>query len=250
MECAMKKLIPCFLALLLLAVPLSAEQVSGNVLLRYDLDATTTTYCVMSGMGGAVLAPPVSGMARIKTSGASTTVVAETASTYPFADLAVGDIIIADGNVRLIMTWTDADTIVVDSNVTLAGNTFAYYKVHCGTAATSGWFSVANFEVIGIKWQPEQWTVTGGVSMRLECAGDGLGEAPTVVFPSCSADVGGCDTYQSYTGTAGVASRDAFNTSVSGYSKCRIGMKIGSADDGGDTGSDQERINIFFSGTR
>jgi hypothetical protein len=243
----MRKIIFTILTLLLSCAVANAEVVYGTVLTRYDLDSTTDIACVMKGQGGIPLAPPISVPIPIKTVGASANVAAVTASTYPFADVLVGDIIIVNGSDRLVITRTDADNIVVDTDITIpSGSLFAYYRPVC--AADGGWFPVIDYSTIGVTWQIEQYDVTGGISMRLECRGGFYGAQPVQVWPACT--TGACGTYQSYTGTAGVASRNSISTEIDNWVKeCRVLMKIGTSDDGTDTTTHREMLYIGFSGS-
>lgn len=115
--------------------------------LYYQFDLASTSYVYnrygrrSRGWGG------------IKTSGSSTTITSVSGlSTPPFNDLAVGDLldirysatpgtVVATNSIRRVATWTDADTIVANSAITLTAGTAAwdFRKKLGGTAATDGW---------------------------------------------------------------------------------------------------------------
>ena len=90
------------IALLLLALvacaPFARAQAGGGTVditlqALYDLDSTSYTYCRTTGQGGQVLSSGTPENILVTTSGSSTTVAAVTASSAPFARVAVGDFI-------------------------------------------------------------------------------------------------------------------------------------------------------------
>ena len=248
----MKKVLILFVALFL-AVPAFAEQVTGSVLVKYDLDSTTVVYPIMKGAGGRPFSSPISGNAAIKTTGSSATVAAVTASTYPFLDVVVGDILIVNETSRLVIARASADSITVDTAIDLSaltgGYTFGFYHVIVGTGADGdGWFHVGDLTSMGIALQIDQMVVTGGIDVRVECKAAAIGAAPIQVWPYCL--IGVCGTYQNISGTAGIADRGAIGTDVGWQEECRVGLKIHTADDGGDLTTDREQVTIAFSGIR
>jgi hypothetical protein len=147
---------------------------------------------------------------------------------------------------RVIITFTDADTIVVNSAFTTTNTStvFAWYDLQCGTAATDGWFDLAGVENKSITFQLDQINATGGVSARVECKDGALGSLANQVFPSCT--TGACDTYQNYT-TAGIASRTKVHLNEP-ETTCRVGLKIGTSDDGNDLTTNAEQVTITVLG--
>ncbi len=242
---------------LLLAVVFAAATVNAAEVehaafnIDYDLDATAITYCNVTGERGSPFARPVAVPIRITTSGSSTTTTELVASSAPFESVAAGDILIVDpgtgpANVlrRVITAKASSASLTVNTAWDLsatAGYNFYYLKTSCGTAATSGWISVAGATQFTINFQIDQVNVTGGVDMQVQCRGASVGSAPIQIFPSCT--TGSCNTVQNYSGTAGLASRTTIVTTAS-YSDCRVGILIHTSDDGGDTGANAEQITI------
>lgn len=246
--------LPAFRAAMLAAIllPASAAQADNVVAVPlvagYDLDATSLTYCNSVGEGGLVLAPPRRMPDKVKTSGSSTTVTSNTASSGAFEFVAVGDLLwfprtesvpIAAGSAvgvwRYVTARASADSITVDTAVDLSsGYGFGLRVVSCGTAATSGVVPVEGFDSLNFVGQIDQISVTGGITYQVECRADGPAAAwVTVIGP----------TNKTATWAGG-------NVAYEPWAACRIGWKIGSADDGSDTGADAEKIAAFFIGTR
>jgi len=71
----MKKVLILFVALFL-AVPAFAEQVTGSVLVKYDLDSTTVVYPIMKGAGWTPFFVSDQWECRDQTTGSSATVAA------------------------------------------------------------------------------------------------------------------------------------------------------------------------------
>lgn len=244
----MKRLVSWFLlaALVLPSVPArAADQVSANFMVGYDLDATDATYCRVIGDNGSPFSHGILNLDRITTSGSSTT-TSEVTDTDPFTDLSVNDVIEVTKNdgstlLRTIAVRTSASAVVVDSAWNIEDSTgyvFRWWKTVCGTGAEDGWISVAGADTFSVIFQLDQVNATGGIDVQIQCRAPGKGKSPVQVFPDCES--GACATYQNYT-TAGVASA----TAVVGdepWGECRIGVKIGSADDGGDLTTNAERI--------
>ena len=238
-----------FLLAAWLAEPaLAGESNVANLYYNYPLDATAITYCRVAGKGGSSFGSGIAGNGRIQTSGSSATTVETTTDSNPFADLAVGDILSVrglDGAVqnRVIITYTSDSSVAVNTAWDLSspsgGYAFQWYRPICGTAATSGWVTVAGSDVTTITFQLDQVNVTGGIDMRIECRSGGLGTAAVQVFPTCT--TGSCATVQNYT-TAGLASRTTVVITAP-FNECRMGVLINTADDGGDTGANEEQIN-------
>jgi len=213
---------------------------------KYDLDATTTTYCVTGDSVGR-------GANFATTSGASTTVTA--VSGTPFDAVAVGDTLyfnLASGRVvRYITAKADGTSITIDTAITLTattGNPFDYRNASCGTAATSGWMNVEGYDFKTLILQIDQLNVTGGISVKWQCRGKGDQVAPVDVYPGVSGTCPGgtlSSGFCNYTAVTGFAL-----VIEEPWTECRVGMKIGSADDGTDTGSAAENINIYFTGTK
>ncbi len=237
------------LAFVLLASPVLADE--ANFALRYDLDSTSVVYCKVTGNQGNPFGGPISGAGLIKTSGSSATTT-EVADTDPFADNAAGDVLLVDKGtvntdalIRIIITDTSASSNVVDAAWDIenggSGYAFRWLKQTCGTGAENGWIDIGEAKSFTIGFELDQVNVTGGVDVQVQCRGSAIGASPTQVFPACAS--GSCNTYQNYT-TAGIASATFVQGDNLPVSQCRVGIKIGSADDGSDTGADKEQIDI------
>lgn len=229
----------------------ASELRTASYTIDYDLDATSITYCAVTGKFGDAFGRPMEGGDRITTSGSSTTTTEFTASAAPFTTLNVGDILIVDpgtgpANVlrRVITAKASGSSVTVNTAWDLsatAGYNFYWLKNNCGTAATSGWISVAGAAQFVIDFQIDQVNVTGGIDMRIECRGNYIGAQPVQVFPSCTS--GACATVQNYSGIAGITSHTSIVTTAS-FGECRVGILIHTSDDGGDTGANAEQLNI------
>lgn len=247
-----------FLVLLLILLPASvwADPVrQATFFYKYPLDALTMTYCVVLGRGNFPFSTPIPNDFRIKTTGSSTSVTENTASTNPFTDLAVGDLLVVDRtdgttDVRVILTRTDAANVVVDSAVDWSGGfKFSWYKQKCGTTATDGWVDVSGWSDKTITFSIEQMNVTGGIDVRWECKGDamaGTTSMPVIIYPGETDGCGGgtLGTNVCNFTTAGVTSRTSV-VSFEPWGACRVGVLIHTNDDGGDTGANEEQISAW-----
>lgn len=248
----MKKLWLLLAGLLVLPnLSYAQETKTGTLFYKFDLDSTSFTYCKVTGLNGAAIdAKPIPNDFKIKTTGSSTSVTENTASTNPFTLLSAGDILVVqriDGttDVREIVTRTDAANVVIDSAVDWSGGFFfGWFKQSCGITATDGWIDVQGAESVGITFMLEQVNVTGGIDVRWECKDSSFANNPVIVYPG---ETDGCGGGTLSSGncnftTAGITSRTKVVLYES-WSACRLGVKIGSADDGDDTGANLERIN-------
>lgn len=246
-----KRLLIIFMAL----IPLSSwavEERVTNLAYNWDLDSTTVLYPSLVGESGQ-WSTAIRSNVPITISSSNGNVTATTALTAPFTGMGVGDVVIVrypDNSVdtRVIITFTDTDTIVVNSAFTTStvGIAFKWLNFSTGATANDGWVAMSGLEEKSITFQLDQVNVTGGIDMRIECQDDGIGATPVQVFPSCAS--GACNTYQNYT-TAGITSRTKV-VIYEPWGKCRLGAKIGSADDGGDLTTNAEQITVIVSGTK
>jgi hypothetical protein len=110
------------------------------------------------------------GERAIKTAGASTTVSENASGDAVFQARANGDLI----HVRTgpDVAWatriiTDAGlaptSVVVNATITLTGNVWSYQKWNNGTAATSGWFSVSEYNDWSVSFE---WTTDNAASVE------------------------------------------------------------------------------------
>lgn len=231
------------LALALVAPAARAEEIIKAVPLiaGYDLDSTDWIYCSSVGETGRPLDAPRLVNIKAKTSGSSTTVTSNTASSGAFATVAVGDLLwfprtegtvsaAATGEWRYVTARASADSITIDSAIDLSsGYGFGFRRPTCGTTATDGWIPVLGFERINFVGQIDQLDVTGGIDYEVECKAEG---------PSATAVVIIGPTNKTTTWAGG-------NVAYEPWAYCRIGWKIGSADDGADTTTHAEKIAAY-----
>lgn len=224
----MKRLL--FLAVALLADVASAQTI-GKSAVRYNLESSTMTYCRVNGKNGDMYGAPIEGPAAVQTSGSSATVTELVASSAPFANIAIGDILylepiggppVAAG--YLVTARASSASITVDPAVNLTGGRpFKYRKTSCGTAATSGWFGISTTgpTLFDVQYNVGDFT---SVDFVIECRVDTSSE-PTQILPT----TGG--TYTNFT-TPGIAARYGHTLVDPVYQECRVGMKWVGADGG------------------
>jgi hypothetical protein len=195
MVTVMKKKGVFVFALALLPTFASAQGTkSANFTYRNNLTSLSITYCKLTGQNDQVLNPaPIAGTARIKTTGSSVNVVANTATQGPFTNIAVGDVLLIDKGAggkfnRVVATRADADTITVDTAVDLTGGfEFRYLKTVCGATVTDGWIDASDYQAKSVSFNLEAATaLVGGIDFRIECKGQSLGAAPNTVHPGAS----------------------------------------------------------------
>lgn len=239
-----------FLAFALVASPLFAQTQPAPkavFVTAYDLDATDPTYCVTTGQNGNPWSPPrvgvgVSGTSgNIKTSGSSTTVTEVTTDSLPFTLLAVGDQIFVNGNVRYITAKASGASITVNSALNIenggSGYPFTWNDVACGTTASDGWIPVNGASVIKIAIQVDQLNVTGGINVTIQCKDNTQDTTPITIYP----DPNDSSTEESHTMNYTAVQANAYSVPVP-WDACRVGLEIGTADDGGDLTTNAEDI--------
>lgn len=242
----------------LLALPTQAQQTdsgTGNLAFAFDVDSLTQTYTKLTGLNNSVFGGPMLGSAPITTAGA--TVVTTAVSGTPFAGLAAGDVLIAnmpDGTrpERVIDTFTSSIQVSVDTAWTLpaTGVTFGWKKFSSGTAATDGWVPLvpAPSGSVLLWVQYDQGDLTVGLDAQIQCKGNFLGAAATVVYPGPGATcgLGTLSTDVCRFATAGLNSRFIYQLSPqSGFAFCRVGLKVGTAGaDASDVGANRERVTV------
>jgi hypothetical protein len=242
---------------LLLAATVSAQDVrTATYNFNYDLDSTSYTYCVAVGVDGSPWSAPIPGVGRAETSASSTTVTGVTGAANSFGPVSTGDIIYfqtAGGAaiIRYVASNADDDTITVNAAVNLdvdGGYAFSFLKVTCGTAATDGWIDVSGYAGKKISLEITQMVATGGVDFKFECRDNTTVSTAHQVYPGESSDCGTNGTLTSgvcnvATGTTGTW--DLIFSPEEQWDACRVGVKIGSADDGGDLTTNAEIINTY-----
>jgi hypothetical protein len=214
-------------ACVLFVSPVMAQVEDRSVLVDYDLDATSYTYCLHGN--------EQAGPASVQTSGSSTTVTAVTGT--PFANLGVGDVMSWTINslpsYRIVSAKASSISLTVNSAITLTGDAFRYRPLACGTGSGDGWFNTGDgYNVKTITIFIPQMDATGGVTASIECRNAGVqSQLETVNYAAAT--------------TNGDARRvDA------ACEQMRVGFKIVTADDGADTTTHAEKVNVVFSGER
>lgn len=214
-------------------------QRSAPLLVKYDLDSGTYTFCTQ--VGSAVLVPKDK-VAPITTSGSTTTVTGVNGADDAFDPVGVGSIIYLNipqdvGSLsvnygpaeRYLTAKASADSVTVDTAIELptAGVNYAYTVQTCGTAAGSGWFPVGGFASHTLLLEIAQISTTSGIDYVLQCKhGHPWATAVTVIE-----------------NTAAVTTATTVPLVWSEpYDYCRFGIRLDSTDDGSDTGADAEQI--------
>ena len=247
------KLTALLLVALLAFAPSAPAQQAADKLLPlatlYDLDSTSYIFCSTLGQGGTADGDWIGVRKLLTTSGSSTTITALNAADDPFTVVAAGDEItfIVQGveYQRVIITNADDDTITVDTAINLSvtpdGGAYWRYRTRsCGTAATDGWFSVAQYPFASVTLELNQVNVTGHLEFKVQCRHFGSDNQPVDVYAEGMANYrsGGYDAAQADNDT--IIVHNGFPV----FESCRVGMLIDTADDGGDTGSNAEQVTI------
>lgn len=260
----MRRLIRTFVTGLILALtslvaaPAFAQKSVANFTYFYDVDSTSTTYCVLKGMNDSPIGQDKPGPFAVKTSGSSVTITERDSGSGPFTNVAVGDLLVfrtATGTVsnRVVRTRASAASITVDTAINLGtSSTFSYRTLSCGTTDADGWVSVPGYVAKNVTFELEQGAFTaGGVGMDIECRGSGVGANPIPIWPGSSATSScgpGTNTsgYCIYTTAGAATGRVIF--SVPEQIQCsaiRVGLKISDTDDADASEATTERVTAF-----
>lgn len=212
---------------------------------RYDLDATTETFCV--------LARDVVQVSDRVTDSTSTTMTAVSGS--PFANVSAGDMIFGfdnqagggEGYTKAVLARASATSITLNSpvspevNPTLTSATLSFRKLTCGTGSTNGIIDVSAYRSVVFQVDIVQLNATGGIDSRIQCR-----SSPDALWWQVYPAITPGTTSASYVSSTAVG---AWAVEVSGaYAQCRVGMLIHTADDGGDTGANAEQISVSVRG--
>lgn len=253
-------LLSAFLALPAISHAQSGGLVSGLLFGRYDLDATSYTFCRLQGQGGGTSPLPQAFQlpAAVETVGSSTTFTASTAATAPFRDVVAGDVLVIPIGagvtatpvtvLRSIVSKTSSDEVVVDEAYDLGttGVVLSALSQKCGTGEQDGWQNVSALRNVQATVQIDQMSGAGGIDVQWWCRSAQPDAKAVQYYPDNSA---GAAT-RNYT-AAGTEARTivAFVDEAS-CAQIRVGMLWHTNDDGADTGADRERITVTVSGER
>jgi hypothetical protein len=178
-----------------LAPPAAAQQYSGIITGHYNVTSASYQACKTIGTGSPIQ-QPIALPAPVKTSGSNTTFTAVTAGTGPFTGLAAGDVLILPTStagtgrtqMRSIITWTSADTVVVDTAYDLGtSSVLSRYKQLCGGGDDDGWTNVKGLINVGLQIQIFAQNTATGIDMVVECRASQPSSLPTQVYPDNSA---------------------------------------------------------------
>jgi hypothetical protein len=228
------------LLLLLLAGPSWAQsggKGTADLVVGYDVASTTLTYAAHVGARGDPWADPFRVNIPIETSGASTSVTAVTATTLPFADLAVGDLLLVrrDNSVTdrvWITVKTDGDNVTVSSSVDWsAGYTFEWMDLTTGTGATDGWISVSGYKSVQMTVQYEAGDLAG-LDVVWECKEASTFSGAVQVYPGPSDDCGYGTLNTNVCTYATLGDRQTVEITHNVYSYCRVGLAYRTSDGG------------------
>lgn len=234
----MKRLITAFVLALLLPAAGWAQndQKAANFTYKYDVASATITYCATEGAQGDPFGLFVSGPGSVDTVGASVTISGVNAADDVFAGLDIGDIFsvrLANGTteVRVVVTNADADTITVNTAITLPGNVWSYKKLQCGTTVADGWINVAGFPIVQMGVQYDAGDVTA-LAATWECKSGAIGAAVTRVYPGISSDCGDGTLNGTVCEFTTVGDTLAFKLVNNVFAACRLGIAWVTADGG------------------
>jgi hypothetical protein len=240
------------LAALLLVSPTWAQdgKRTANLVVGFDVASTTMNYPAMVGARGDPWGDSFKVLIPIDTTGSSTTVDAVTAATAPFADLAVGDLLIVrrDNSVT-DMVWITAkatdDQVTVSSAVDWsAGYVFEWRDLVSGTGTDSGWISISGFKSVQMTVQYEDGDLTG-LDVVWECKEASYFSEPVQVYPGPS-DTCGYGTLNTNVCTySTTGDRQSVGLPVNLFSYCRVGLAYRTAD-----GGTREDVRIIVTGDK
>lgn len=172
------------------------------------------------------------GACLVKNGAATTDITAVSATTTAcFQNVVVGDMLIFNVSgemvARTVATRADADTITVNTGVTLptAGLGFRYKKRYFSTDPQDGFIPVSGFESVTFVVQVDVNANTGGVISSIECATfnvDGFG-VPDIIFEEDTATVASAATGIDIT-TIDLRLKPQ-------YTHCRASVRFGTGDD-------------------
>lgn len=251
-----------FLAAALLLVTSSVNSAEAPVnaaAFAIDVDSATVTYFRHVGQNADPFGNSIAGPATIKTTGSSVTVVEAVAASAPFADIAVGDILIVTPPAAgAVPTFLRVEARASSASITVfpavdlgtTGVVWRHYKLESGTGATAGWFSVSGaYSVsLGVYWELGDLDT---LKVRWECRSHAANALPMLVFPGAASECGVSGSATAVPGFCTTANANkGLNSSVtlsligSGFSECRVGLAFGSTDAADVAGTTEENVRV------
>jgi hypothetical protein len=222
---------------LLLPATARAQDKTAHLAIGFDVASTTINYTQMNGERGDPWSAPEYVAIPIDTVGSSTTVSAVTASSNPFADLAVGDVLyVRKDNSVTDSVWITAkatdDQVTVDTAVDWsAGYNFEWLDLTTGTDSAAGWISVSGFKRV-------QMTVLytagdlGGLDVVWECREASPFAVAVQVYPGPSDDCGYGTLNTNVCTYSTVGDSKSVELTENLYSHCRVGLAYRTSDAG------------------
>lgn len=231
-------------ALLAMLLPVAAHAGDTALLaINYDLDSADAVCVMFTGTGNSPFGDPISGPGRIVTSGASTTVTSSGGGDIFPADISAGDAIFSPTGtlLGLVASRTSASSIEMQAAVTIAtSQNWQYLNFTESTTLTDCAISVEGYERVSVSFHLDQYTGDGnGLDWQVRCdEPKGHGSGWTNVDPG---------TEGGYTNqTAAAHPTVVINAD---FGACQVVLLHNTADDGTDTGTDAEIINITLTRT-
>jgi len=251
----MKRLLAWALAFLFVAPLLfSAETKNASFAYNYDVDSASLTYVRMVGQNGDPFGGSMVGPGTIKTVGSTTTVTENVASSNPFRDVGVGDVIQVSTSTttrftRVVVAKASDASITVDTAVDLtAGYSWRWWDTQVGTTINDGWIDVGQMSTVAMTVQYEQGDLDG-LRVRWECKTASLGANPVIVYPGESSDCGIGGTLvvdRCNFATAGVTARLTVAVTDNPFAACRVGLAF-AATDTSEAGANLEQVTVTIS---
>jgi len=179
---------------------------------------------------------------KVNTTGSSTSLTSDTASSGAFTFVAVGSLLRFNVNGRIfervVLTWTDADNVVVDEAIDLSdGYSYNYKTFYKGPDDEDGWIPVRNFTKVSFVFNVLQNDPLNADDLNtvVQCEIIGAASAPVTVDTDALLSLGNVVS--------------TVDLGVTPYDRCRAGFSWETSDDAVDTTTAQEQIGVFFAGT-
>ena len=225
-----------FAPALAMAQPAGAP-LTSDILFHYDIDSATETFCA--------LGPIVSGTVAVSAS-ASTNLTGTAAFTNVLVGAMLHIVTPTATYDRGIAVRTSANAVVISgAAITVTDAVWSYRNPVCSTtlASMDGSFNVSRYNSALVTFNVAQQVATGGIDVRLVCIANAL-STWVQVWPA-QTDTTAAAAYINY--TTGTVAQKAIPLSDP-YTRCKVGFKIGSADDGDDLTTNAEAFSVFVAG--